>query len=184
LLVHLQVAEPARTLGLVRAEHANVNLVQIGAAHIDADRQGGGGKHAVDGLDFIEDLIQGIDDTLAGIFTGDGKVLSLAVLGGALQQGGHIRPLAGSLWVHLDGVGKNMLAAVQIRVDIRIGHEFGPLVKPVTLLAVGAERNGTAGVIAQRGEFFFGHRQRGIVFLGRAVTDVDQITPLADIGDR
>ena len=61
-LVHLQVAKPAGQLVGVRAEHADINLVQVRTAHVHAHRQCRGGKHAVHRLHFVEDRGQRVLD--------------------------------------------------------------------------------------------------------------------------
>src|SRR5581483_11135998 len=123
----------------VGPEHADVDLVQVRAAHVHADRQRGGGEHGVDRLYFLENLVQRLDDLRAGAGVGDAEVFSLAVDRHRLQQRSHARALTCGRRIDLDGIGDDVLAAGLRSAEVGVGEELRVLVRPVALLTAGAD---------------------------------------------
>ena len=181
--VHFQVAEPLRRIERVRSEHTDVDLVQVRAAYIHADRQCRGCKHIIDRLNFSENLIQRSRD-IAGITAVHRKVFSITIFCHRLEQRGRRWPLTGCLRIYFHCVGDDVLITCNGGVDVRRRHEAGKFVGPVSLLPARAQCDGIRVLAKQPLEQRFRRLQRAVIVIGWAVTDVDQNVALATICDR
>ena len=127
-LILLEVAKPARRAGVIRTEHAQVNLVEIGSFSIDADRQARGRKDTVDRLNFVQDILQGCRQftRISGL-----EVLAAAILGHRRQQRWVIC-CACQIICNADGVGDDVLCAIGKDVSaVLLEHQSSPFVSPV-----------------------------------------------------
>ena len=141
-LVEFQVTQPARGLGGIGAEHADIHLVEVGAAYVHADRQCSRREHRIHGLDFAENGIQRRQQGNAGVGTGCGKVLALASRGTTFQRR---RPLQiGTLGtgIDLDHVGvclDGLGTAAYGHRKPGLRQKLGPLVKPAVGFVAGRD---------------------------------------------
>ena len=129
-LVLLQVAEPARLRKRIRTKHADVHLVQVGAAHVDRNRQRGRREHAVHGLHFREDPRE---RSLDAAEIADREVRPLAHARHAFHQLDLVRVArgagvgaGGAPGADVYGVGRDMAIGAGADLDAVIEHEFRP----------------------------------------------------------
>jgi hypothetical protein len=182
-LVHLEIAEPARCQTAVRTEHAHVDLIQLRATHVHADRKRRRREHAIHALHLGEDLFQGIDDRTQ---VGTCEVFALALVGHALHQGDlrlHRIQLDLARIVDRDREHRRRLPIGKHRIDVVVGHEPRVFVRPVGLLPRGRQSYGIGPQAAtEASEQGFSRVVLSVV--ARAVADEDDEVLLAAVADR